>query len=189
MRRVAPEIQAGERYATQFGELWSGLSQTLVRLESIAGAPETLDDDETVDVLRRLQYRLHTAGQSVFALSPPVGAEPAHSELAAALQSARDATGEVVEAADAGGSRGVEAIVHEWRGALFRVRLARLRLTGARRPALPREPVPRFHAAGVASALTAGGAVAFAIGAIAGFWPIWVAGMIAVCISLLLYRP
>jgi hypothetical protein len=189
MRPVAPEIQAGERYATQFGELWSGLSLTLVRLESIAGAPETLDDDETVDVLRRLQYRLHTAGQSVLALSPPVGAEPAHSELAAALQSARDATGEVVEAVGAAGSRGVETILHEWRGALFRVRLARLRLTGGGRPAAPRQPVPRFHAPAIASTLTAGGAVAFAVGAIAGFWPIWVVGMLAVCVSLLLYRP
>jgi hypothetical protein len=187
---VAPEIQAGERYATQVGELWSGLSQTLVRLESIALAPEWLDEDETVDSLRQLQYRLHRASESVFGLSPPAAAEPAHSELAAALSAARDATGEVVEAVDLHGRRGVDGILYEWRGALFRVRLARLRLTGGGTPQhKPVEQIPNVHAPLAASLLTAGGAAAFAIGATIGPWPVWVAGMLAVCVSLLFYRP
>ena len=130
MPPVAPETQSAERYASQVGELWSELSQTLARLEGIAAAPDLLDDDETVGALRRLQYRLHTASESALGLSPPAAAEPAHSELAAALAGARDATGDVVEAADVHGARGVDALLHEWRGALFRVRLARLRLTG-----------------------------------------------------------
>jgi hypothetical protein len=186
---MAAETQAGERYATHLGELWSGLSQTLVRLESIAGAPERLDDNETVDALRRLQYRLHTASVSVLGLSPPVDAEPAHSELAAALTGARDATGEVVEAVDAAGSRGVDTMLHEWRGALFRIRLARLRITGSPPPAPATGSIPKLHAPLHAALLTLCGTAAFSIGAALGIWPIWVAGVIAVCASLLLYRP
>ena len=187
---MAPETQAGERYATQVGELWSGLSQTLVRLEWIALSPERLDDEEMVDALRRLQYSLHTASESVLGLSPPADAEPAHSELAAALTGARDATGEVVEAVDASGSRGVDTMLYEWRGALFRVRLARLRLTGPpSAPARNGSPLPKLHAPGSAAALTIGGTAAFALGAAFELWPIWAAGVLAVCVSLLLYRP
>jgi hypothetical protein len=190
MCAVAPETQAGERYATQVGELWTGLSQTLARLEAIAVTPDLLESDETVDALRRLQYRLHTASESVLGLSPPKAAAPAHSELASALAGARDATGEVVEAVDATGSHGVDSMLYEWRGALFRVRLARLRLTGGRiLGSEPGEPLPRLRAPLVASALTVAVAAAFAVGATAGPWPLWVAGMLAVCVSLLLYRP
>jgi hypothetical protein len=187
---VAPEIQAAERYASQVGELWTELSQTLARLEGIAAAPDLLDEDETVGALRRLQYRLHTAGESALGLSPPAAAEPAHSELAAALTGARDATGDVVEAADAHGARGVDALLHEWRGALFRVRLARLRLTGGGVvPAPPQREQRTIRAPMTATILTIIGAAAFAVGATAGPWPLWVAGMIAICISLLMYRP
>jgi hypothetical protein len=190
MPSVAPETQAGLRYASQVGELWSELSLTLARLEAIALAPDLLDEDETVGALRRLQYRLHTAGESVLGLSPPAAAEPAHSELAAALGDARDATGDVVEAADLHGSRGADSMLFEWRGALFRVRLARLRLAGEpSRPAPSRPQLPKLEAPLAASALTIGGTAAFAVGATVGPWPVWVAGMIAVCISLLLYRP
>jgi hypothetical protein len=190
MCAVAPETQAGERYATQVGELWTGLSQALARLEAIAVAPDVLSSADTVDALRRLQYRLHAASESVLGLSPPAAAAPAHSELAAALAGARDATGDVLEAVDEHGSHGVDSMVYEWRGALFRVRLARLRLTGGR--SMPSEPpaeIPKLRAPLVASALTVAGAAAFAVGATAGPWPLWVAGMIAVCLSLLFYRP
>jgi hypothetical protein len=188
---VAPETQAGERYATQVGELWSGLSQTLVRLEGIALAPERLDDEEMVDVLQGLQYSLHTASESVLGLSPPADAEPAHSELAAALAGARDATGEVVEVVAASGSRGLDPMLYEWRGALFRVRLARLRLTGPppTAPARSGSPLPRLHAPSSATALTIGGTASFVLGATLELWPVWAAGLLAVCVSLLLYRP
>ena len=59
---------------------------------------------------------------------PPAGAEAAHAELRAALAEARDATGEVAGALADGDADAVAALVHEWRGALFRVRLARHRL-------------------------------------------------------------
>ena len=188
---MAPEIQAGEqRYATQVGELWSGLTQTLARLEAIALTPEGLDNEETVESLRLLQYRLHIAGESALGLSPPAAAEPAHSELAAALSAARDATGEVVEAVDAHGSRGVDALLYEWRGVLFRIRLARLRLTGGETQKQPVvEEIPRLYAPVAASLLTLAGTGAFFYGALVGPWPVWVAGIVAVCASLLVYRP
>jgi hypothetical protein len=190
MPTVAPEIQSAERYASQVGELWDELSQTLARLEGFAAAPDLLDDDETVGALRRLQYQLHTASESALGLSPPAAAEPAHSELAAALTGARDATGDVVEAADVLGARGVDALLHEWRGALFRVRLARLRLTGGGVvPAAPQQEQRLIRTPLMATILTVVGAAAFAVGATAGPWPLWVAGMLAICISLLMYRP
>jgi hypothetical protein len=190
MRHVAPETQAGQRYASQVGELWSELSHTLARLESIALAPDLLDEDEAVLALRRLQYQLHAASESALGLSPPASAQTAHTELAAALAGARDATGDVVEAADLGGRRGVDSMLFEWRGALFRVRLARLRLTGGTPAAEPEHAqIPKLGAPVVATALTIGGTAAFAVGATVGPWPLWVAGMIAVCLSLLLYRP
>jgi hypothetical protein len=81
-------------------------------------------------------------------------------------------------------------MVYEWRGALFRVRLARLRLAGDPPATAPQRPqLPRIEAPLAASALTIGGTAAFAVGATIGPWPLWVAGMIAVCLSLLIYRP
>jgi hypothetical protein len=187
---VAPETQAGERYATQVGELWSGLSQTLVRLEWIALSPDRLDEVDAVDALRRLQYSLHIASESVLGLSPPADAESAHGELAAALSGARDATGEVVDAVDAVGSRGVDTLLYEWRGALFRIRLARLRLSGPPpASASGGSRMAQLRAPGPAAALTIGGTAAFALGATLELWPVWAAGVLAVCISLLLYRP
>ncbi len=192
---MAPETQAGLRYASQVGELWGELSLTLARLEAIALTPERLDDDKTVGALRRLQYRLHLASESVLGLSPPAAAEPAHTELAAALASARDATGDFAGVVDERGSHGARPMLYEWRGALFRVRLARLRLTGEQpsqapsRPQLPRIELTGIQAPIAASALTIGGTAAFAVGATIGPWPLWVAGIIAVCLSLVLYRP
>ncbi len=190
MHPVAPEAQTEQRYATQVGELWSGLAHTLSHLEALALEPERLDRDDAVDALRRLQYRLHSASEYTLGLSPPAAAEPAHSELAAALTCARDATGEVVGALDGAGLPAVDTVLHEWRGALFRVRLARLRLTGPRKAADPAgNAIPALKAPLLASGLTIGGAAAFAVGATVGPWPVWVIGMIAVCLSLLFYRP
>ena len=178
---MAPEARTGERYANQVGELWSGLAETLVRLEALAAAPEQLEDDEVVDGLRRLQYRLHAASEHVFGLAPPAGAEPAHTELAAALAGARDATGEIVEAVEMAGLEAVETIVHEWRGALFRVRLARLRLAAPPTRRAARGRTAPHQAAARCFVLALGRRVAFAVGATTGPWPVWVAGMLAVC--------
>jgi hypothetical protein len=142
--------------------------------------------------LRLLQYRLHLASEHAFGVDPPAGAETAHAELAAALASARDATAEVAESLDEQGLVGVEPLVPEWRGALFRVRLARLRL--ATPPASKRsiadlpldESVARPLAAFLLALL---GALAFVAGATLGLWPAWAGGLVAVCVSVLVYRP
>jgi hypothetical protein len=187
---VAPEARTGEPYARQVGELWSGLAETLVGLEALAATPELLEHDEAVDRLRRLQYRLHTASEHAFGLAPPAGSEPAHTELAAALAGARDTTGEIVRAAEMAGLDAVETIVHEWRGALFRVRLARLRLSRPR----PAEPAVEHDATGIrpalaASALAVAGAAMFAVGATVDWWPLWAAGMLALSGAMIVYRP
>jgi hypothetical protein len=193
MELLAPRTGTGERYATQMGELWSGLARTLSRLERIAGDPEVLGDDDVIDTLRRLQYRLHASSEHAYGLVPPAGAETAHAELAAALAGARDATAEVAEIVEEAGGDAAAMLVHEWRGALFRVRLARLRLAGPpKRPAVAVvEDVQRAQVAAPLAAflLALGGALAFVVGATVGPWPLWVAGILAVCGSVLAYRP
>jgi hypothetical protein len=172
------------------GELWTELSRTLARLDRLAADPDRLDDDEAAPALNRLRYRLHLAGEHTYGLDPPAGAETAHAELAAALAAARDATAEVAEAAATIGAEGVRPLLPEWRGALFRVRLARLRLA----------PPPRRQQAGppptdglarplAAFLLALAGALGFVAGATLALWPLWVAGLVAVCVSVLVYRP
>jgi hypothetical protein len=184
-------VGTGERYATELGELWSGLARTLKALDDVAAYPAELDDDDALDDLRRLQHHLHLFGERIFGFTPPEGAEASHAELADALTEARDATGEIAEAVDGAGVRAAELLVHEWRGALFRVRLARLRLTASDPlPAeLEPEELPGLKAPLIALCLVVVGAGAFVAGATVGPWPIWVAGMLAVCGSMLAYRP
>ena len=100
----------------------------------------------------------------------------AHDELAWALGGARDATAEVAEALDEQGLDGVAPLLHEWRGALFRVRLARLRLAAPKPASRAR---PDAGASGVGARPPAAspscwrslGALAFAIGAVLALWP------------------
>jgi hypothetical protein len=181
----------GERYADAMGELWTGLARTLTRLDGIAGEPDRLDDRNAVDALRRLQYALHLASEHAYGLAPPPGAATAHAELADALACARDATAEIAAAASVWGAEGVEPLLFEWRGALFPVRLARLRLASTP-PASHLEP--KADANGVAAPLVAFllalvGAVTFVAGATLGVWPVWALGMLAVFGSVLAYRP
>ena len=187
---MASRAETGERYATQVGALWSGLAHTLSRLETIAAEPERLEDEKQVELLRRLQYGLHSASEHAFGLSPPEGAEPVHTELASALAGARDATAHVVEAVDEWGGEAAEPLVWEWRGALFRVRLARLRLAGAStlNPAAESHGPRGLKAPLAAVALILAGCGMFVAGAMAELWPVWVAGMLAVCSSVLAFR-
>jgi hypothetical protein len=166
---------------------WSGLSGTLRGLEALAADSRRLDED-VVDRLRALQYRLHWSSELLAGVEPPPGARDAHAELADALVDARDATGEIADALDLGSSA-AGAILLEWRGALFRVRLARMRV--APRPSARYEPptagFPVLPA--VATALTIAGVSAFALGAILVLWPIWAAGLVLVAGGSLVYRP
>lgn len=190
-RVVAPRTGSPEQYAEEMGELWTGLTRTLGRLDRLAADPEHLDDDGALTSLRRLQYRLHLAGEHAAEVRPPEGAATAHAELAAALTGARDATGEVAEAVGEQGLEGLVPLLHEWRGALFRVRLARLRLAAPAPRAKLVEPPPDEGIArpAIAFVLALAGALAFAAGATLGLWPVWVGGLVAVVASVLAYRP
>jgi hypothetical protein len=168
---VAPRTGTHEQYAVQVGELWSWLSPTLTHVDKPAD----------VQSLRRLQYALHVASEHAYGLQPPVGAASAHAELADALACARDVTGEFAAG---------DALLEEWRGALLRVRLARMRLA----PPPPAAGLAPPQKDGIAQPLVAfllalGGALAFVAGATLGAWPLWSAGIVAVCGSVIAYRP
>jgi hypothetical protein len=188
---LGPITGTGERYVVAMGELWTPLARTLTRLDTIAGEPGRLEQHDAADALRRLQYALHLAREHAYGLTPPPGATTAHAELADALECARDATAEIAQAAALWGADGVEPLLHEWRGALLRVRLARLRLTSAPPVARPasNDAAPGITAPLVAFLFALVGAVAFVAGATLGMWPVWVLGMLAVCGSVLVYRP
>ena len=181
----------GERYATQVGALWSGLARTLAELERLAADPAVLDDEDVLETLKQLQYRLHVASEDAYGISPPSGVEPVHAELAAALAGARDATAELVEALEDDGLGAARFYLHEWRGALFRVRLARLRLTV---PAPAVQEVEDTQTVGVRAPLLALvlavlGAAAFVAGATLDMWPLWAVGLTAVGCAFISYKP
>lgn len=195
VRRLRPTVGIGERqsYASAMAGLWGRLSRVLARLESIASRPEEELADETVlESLPALQYALHTAGELALGIDPPIEAEWAHQELASALEDARDATAEVTEAAEFGGPEAAAALVPEWRGALFRVRLAQMRL--ARTPREVPAPVPTAarhedRAALVATSLVLLGTFVVTCGAVVGVWPLWAAGLVLVAAGFFVYRP
>jgi hypothetical protein len=173
------------------GELWSGLTRTLGRLDRLAADPDGLDSDRASQSLRRLQYALHVASEHTVGVEPPAGSASAHAELVAALTHARDATSRVAEAIVDWSSGGVEPHLHEWRGALFRVRLARLRLAT---PAADAQPAVEETRGEVwrpllAFLLALFGAVAFVAGATLGIAFVWAAGLVAVICSVVSYRP
>jgi hypothetical protein len=180
-----------QRYALGLGQLWPDVSRALTRLEAIAGDPYAYAPDDVADQLTHLQYRLHVAAERILGLRPPLGAESVHAELAEALVCARDMTSEVTEAVADEGIEAFRFLLHEWRGALFRVRLARLRVATPvmTRPAPVVEEPAEIGRPLIAFLLALGGALAFAGGATFGAWPIWAAGMLAVVGGMLAYRP
>lgn len=187
--RVGSEERHG--YANELDGLWADLRRTLHRLDEIASRPEDeLLDGEAPDELARLRYKLHLAGERAYGIEAPRGDEPSLLELADALAEARDATADVADAVEEGGAEAVQELVPEWRGALFRVRLARLRLDGRRPPQLPRlDPEPRLAAPLAGLLLTVSGASLFVLGATLQAWPLWLGGLLAVLAGLLVYRP
>ena len=83
--------------------------------------------------------------------------------------------------------------MHEWRGALFRVRLARHRLVPRPGPpprALPPPAEPgRPGAALAATLLVVVGVGAFTSGAVFALWQLWAAGLALVAAGFFAYRP
>ena len=195
VRRLRPTVGIDERqgYVSAMAGLWGRLSRVLARLESIAARPdEQLADEIVLESLPALQYALHTAGEVALGIDPPVEAEWAHQELACALEDARDATAEVAEAVGSGGPEAAAALVPEWRGALFRVRLAQMRL--ARTPPEVPAPLPAAtrhedRAALVATSLVLVGTFVVTCGAVVGLWPLWAAGLVLVAAGFFVYRP
>ena len=181
IRIVAPRTGSDERYALLVGRLWSGLSPTLTGLDELPA---------DVQALRRLQYALHVASENAYGIEPPPGAASAHAELADALVCAREVTAEMADASELLGVEGAQPYLYEWRGALFRVRLARMRL--ATPPPARRQEPQDDEGIGrpvVAVLLALAGALAFVAGATLAVWPLWAVGIVAVCVSVLAYRP
>jgi hypothetical protein len=90
------------------------------------------------------------------------------------------------------GGVAAEALLPEWRGALFRVRLARLR--AATPKPLPTEsdlePEPPARGSALAATVLAvSGALVFAVGATVELWPVWALGLALFASGFLVYSP
>ena len=175
-------------YAAAMAGLWIDLRLTLSRLDTLAADPDELL--EAADALPSLQYELHSAGELVAGLEPPPETERLHEELADALAEARDLTAEIAEALEQGGADGAAPLLWEWRGSLFRVRFARLRLERPRKapaaPAAVRAPEPRTPPP-VTAGVVALGSVLVLLAALLGVWllvGITLAGTLAASILL-----
>ncbi len=185
-------------YAEAVSNLWERIGASLVRLERVAESPADGLADGFLDELPQLQYSLHAGAELAVGIDPPPGGETLHTELVSALAEARDITAEVAFALEGGDVELVQPLLPEWRGALFRVRLARLRALeratmplGSDRAAAPEPRRPRERAsisAIVATALVIGGAFLFTAGAVLAAWPVWAAGLALFAGGFVLYR-
>jgi hypothetical protein len=186
-------------YAEAVSHLWERVGAALVRLERVADSPAEGLADGFLDELPQLQYSLHAGAELAVGIEPPPGAEALHDELVSALAEARDITAEVGYALEGGDVELVDPLLPEWRGALFRVRLARLR--ALERTAVPlgsdgdARPEPRRRqrerislSAIVATGLVISGAFLFTAGAVLAAWPVWAAGLALFAGGFVLYR-
>ncbi len=178
---------ATQTYATELAGLWTGLSRALSDLDALAARPEQrLSDLDAAATLGRLRYVLHTAGELTLGIAPPDGAERAHSELAFALANARDATAVIADLLEEGGIEAIQPVLHEWRGALFAVRLARTRAAVPAIESATREassPLPPPAAALSAITLIVLGAATFAGGTLLHRWPLWTVGLLLLTVG------
>jgi hypothetical protein len=201
-RRMEPSVRTGGRqtYSAAVTDLWERVGTALTRLERIAESPADVLVEEHSDELPGLQYSLHAGAELAVGIEPPPTAENLHEELVAALAEARDATAEVAYAVEIDEADGVEPLLPEWRGSLFRVRLARLRALertnalAAEAPAAHPERRESDHqgaswTAIVATVLILGGAFLFTAGAVLVAWPVWAAGLALFAGGFILYRP
>ncbi|MEO8290872.1 MAG: hypothetical protein ABI649_07740 [Gaiellaceae bacterium] len=195
-------VRTGGRqtYSGAVTNLWEHVGVALTRLERIAESSPDVLVEEHSDELPGLQYALHEGAELAVGIEPPPAAEDLHEELVAALTEARDATAEVAYAVEVDEAEGVEPLLPEWRGSLFRVRLARLRAlesTNALAAEVPAAPPHRRKTdveatsvtAIVATVLILGGAFLFTAGAVLVAWPVWAAGLALFAGGFILYRP
>ena len=201
-RRMEPTVRSGGRqtYSAAVTDLWERVGTALTRLERIAESPADVLVEEHSDELPGLQYSLHAGAELAVGIEPPATAEDLHEELVFALTEARDATAEVAYAVEVDEAEGVEPLLPEWRGSLFRVRLARLRalertnaLAAEARTAVPARKSERHRGTPVsailATILILGGAFLFTAGAVLVAWPVWAAGLALFAGGFVLYRP
>ncbi len=195
-------VRTGERqtYETSVARLWERLGIALLRLERIAEAtPERIVYEAGGD-LPSLQYSLHASAELAVGIKAPKAAESAHEELLRALAQARDATAEVAAAVEDEDELSIERMLPEWRGALFRVRLARLRALERSPLQLPDDEPERVmprtpddhdpsRAAVTATVLIFSGAALFTAGAVLAAWPLWAAGLALFGGGFILFRP
>jgi len=192
---VRPSVRTGARegYVSAIAGLWGNLAGTLTQLEGLAAKPgERFTAVGAAERLGQLQYGLHSASELALGIEPPPGAEAAHAELAEALVDARDVTAEVVDAFERDGAAGPSNLVYEWRVALFRVRLAQLRLAERSNPVAPPPAEPETGppwAALAATLLVLAGVAAVAGGAMLSLWPLWTVGLALFSAGFLVYRP
>jgi hypothetical protein len=201
--RMERTVRGGERqaYTAAVTDLWERVGTALTRLERIAEAPA---DDllyEHAEELPGLQYSLHAGAELAVGIDAPPSAATLHAELVAALGEARDATADIAFALDNGDTETAEQLSPEWRGALFRIRLARLRALERSRAATSEQAVrPSTDSparrgdhtavsAIVATILILGGAFLFTAGAVLVAWPVWAAGLALFAGGFVLYRP
>jgi hypothetical protein len=196
-------VRAGERlaYTAAVTDLWERVGTALTRLERIAENQSDDLVDAHAEELPGLQYSLHAGAELALGIDAPASAASLHAELVEALAEARDATAEVAFAIDNADPETVDALLPEWRGTLFRVRLARLRVlersrAAGREQAVTPDTGPADRAATrrgisaiVATALILGGAFLFTAGAVLVAWPIWAAGLALFAGGFVLYRP
>jgi hypothetical protein len=195
-------VRTGEPqgYAEALSQVWERVGTALVRLERVAENPDAADEGVLLSELPQLQYSLHAGAELAVGIDPPPGTEALHAELVAALAEARDVTAEVAGAFEVGDSELVETLLPEWRGSLFRVRLARLRALERSSPAIGGDGEvsattrrrgrerPSISAI-IATALVIGGALLFTAGAVLAAWPVWTAGLTLFAGGFVLYRP
>jgi hypothetical protein len=196
MERTLRSIERRD-YATAVADLWDSLVDALLQLERIAEVAPQLDGEDVFDELPSLQYTLHTASELALGIEAPQGAEAIHEELVDSLAQARDATAQVAAGLSEGDEELVERSLPEWRGALFRVRLARLRALErlsvqirSDAPAAFSEPADGSPvAAFAATTLVVVGALLFTAGAVLAAWPVWAAGLALFAGGFVLFRP
>jgi hypothetical protein len=187
-----PGTGVREGYAAALADLWRGLEPTMTNLDSLAATPAEELLDRGGELLPRLQYELHAAGELALGIEPPPGTEAQHGDLAAAMGNARDATAELLEAVESGSLEAVAAQTYDWRSALFEVQLARLRLGAAARSAAFFDGIDRRRpferGALVACVLVLLATCAMIASALLTFLPLFLVGVILVAAGAVVLR-
>ena len=139
-----------ERYAAEMGELWTGLSRTLARLDRSPPTPDRLDDVRAELARGVCSTRCTSRASTPTASRRRPAPRPRTPSSRTRSRCARDATAEVAEARDRSGApKASSRCCTNGAARSFRVRLARLRLATpvARRETLGELPRRRHRTA------------------------------------------